>query len=328
MRPPGVGGQPLAELGVLRPDGHDRARRVGSAWSWPPAAAPVRADRGRPRPAQPETEFQVGLREFSMLLEVAGVLTGAIFIVNVVLHRPLIDACCSRWRSPSGSRRSCSAVVIDEPRRRLARSPKQGAGQAAGLHRGPRRRRVLFTDKTGTLTEAAISFMRRSADGTPTTALLVLGLLATRPWWRRRGRRRQPLDLPCGTPRLPLGRHRRSALRPVARCRSTTSASWCRSGRATDGNRLITKGAPETVLARAATVPERRPHALDAQFAARAPGRGGRSRDATALRRSPPTTSATSACRASSFSSTRPKRMPRFAGPAGRLGHHGEDRHR
>ena len=52
---------------------------AGSPWAW-----------GK---KQPETEFQVGLRKFSMLLvQVAGVLTGAIFIINVALHKPVIDA--------------------------------------------------------------------------------------------------------------------------------------------------------------------------------------------------------------------------------------------
>jgi len=41
---------------------------------------------------QPETEFQVGLRKFMLLVQVAGVLTGAIFVINVALHRPVIDA--------------------------------------------------------------------------------------------------------------------------------------------------------------------------------------------------------------------------------------------
>jgi len=42
---------------------------------------------------QPETEFQAGLRKFSMLLvQVAGMLTAAIFVINVTLHRPVIDA--------------------------------------------------------------------------------------------------------------------------------------------------------------------------------------------------------------------------------------------
>ena len=42
---------------------------------------------------QLDTEFQVGLRRFSMLLVyVAGALTTTIFGINVVLHKPVIDA--------------------------------------------------------------------------------------------------------------------------------------------------------------------------------------------------------------------------------------------
>ena len=40
----------------------------------------------------PETAFQVGLRRFSVLPQVALVLTVAIFVINLVLHRPLPDA--------------------------------------------------------------------------------------------------------------------------------------------------------------------------------------------------------------------------------------------
>src|SRR6185369_2662182 len=42
---------------------------------------------------QLNTEFQIGLRKFSMLLVyVAGALTMSIFILNVVLHKPIMDA--------------------------------------------------------------------------------------------------------------------------------------------------------------------------------------------------------------------------------------------
>ncbi|MGI8594222.1 MAG: cation-transporting P-type ATPase [Solirubrobacteraceae bacterium] len=42
---------------------------------------------------QADTAFQVGLRRFSKLLvKVAGVLTLAVFVINVAFHRPLIDA--------------------------------------------------------------------------------------------------------------------------------------------------------------------------------------------------------------------------------------------
>ena len=58
---------------------------------------------------QPETEFQAGLRKFSMLLvQVAGALTAAIFVINVTLHRRCSTRCCSRWPSRSAFRRSCS----------------------------------------------------------------------------------------------------------------------------------------------------------------------------------------------------------------------------
>ncbi|MFD0332108.1 HAD-IC family P-type ATPase [Streptacidiphilus monticola] len=58
---------------------------------------------------QPETEFQRGLRRFSvLLLQVALALTSAIFLINVLLHRPLLDALLFSSPSPSASRRSCS----------------------------------------------------------------------------------------------------------------------------------------------------------------------------------------------------------------------------
>jgi Mg2+-importing ATPase len=42
---------------------------------------------------QLDTEFQVGLRKFSMLLVyVAALLTTLIFVANVVLHKPILDA--------------------------------------------------------------------------------------------------------------------------------------------------------------------------------------------------------------------------------------------
>src|SRR5262245_5194406 len=42
---------------------------------------------------QTETEFQAGLRQFSMLLVyVAAALTTSIFVINVILHKPLLDA--------------------------------------------------------------------------------------------------------------------------------------------------------------------------------------------------------------------------------------------
>ncbi len=59
-----------------------------------------------------DTEFQLGLKRFSLLLvRVAGVLTTAVLVVNVALGKPVLDAvlfslaiavgitpsCCPRW---------------------------------------------------------------------------------------------------------------------------------------------------------------------------------------------------------------------------------------
>ena len=57
---------------------------------------------------QPETGFQVGLRRFSyLLLQVAVALMVIILISNLLLRSRSSIPCCSRWRSRSGSRRSC-----------------------------------------------------------------------------------------------------------------------------------------------------------------------------------------------------------------------------
>ena len=79
----------------------DRAR----SWERSCARAPAgrrRADRDADRcsDASPQASypvrrsaFQVGLREFSILLvRVAGALTTMIFIINIALHRPFIEA--------------------------------------------------------------------------------------------------------------------------------------------------------------------------------------------------------------------------------------------
>ncbi len=64
----------------------------------------------------PETAFQAGLRRFSvLLLEVALVLTVAVFVINLLLHRSLLDSalfslaiavgitpnCCRPWSAPA-----------------------------------------------------------------------------------------------------------------------------------------------------------------------------------------------------------------------------------
>ena len=112
---------------------------------------------------QLDTEFQVGLRRFSMLLAyVAGALTVSIFVINVALHRPLIDALLFSLAIAVGITPQLLPAVVS-------------TSLAAGSWRMRQRKvlvkrlvciedlgdiDVLFTDKTGTLTEGRIDFVR------------------------------------------------------------------------------------------------------------------------------------------------------------------------
>lgn len=93
---------------------------------------------------QPETEFQVGLRRFSMLLvRVAAALTVGIFAINLVLHRPILDALMFSLAIAVGiSPQLLLGGGLHQPGRRITRTGQaQGTGQTPGLHRGSRRYR-------------------------------------------------------------------------------------------------------------------------------------------------------------------------------------------
>jgi len=130
-----------------------------------------------------DTEFQVGPRKFSMLLVyVAGALTTSIFVLNVALHRPIMDALLFSLAIAVGITPQLLPAVVS-------------SGLAAGSRRMSRRKvlvkrliciedlgnvDVLFTDKTGTLTAGHIDYMRPvPVEGTDVAAVLRWGLLAT-----------------------------------------------------------------------------------------------------------------------------------------------------
>jgi Mg2+-importing ATPase len=130
---------------------------------------------------QAETEFQVGLRRFSaMLAAVAGVLTGTIFIINLILRKPFLDALLFSLAIAVGISPQLLPAVVT-------------TSLAAGTRRLARRKvlvkrlvciedlgdvEVLLTDKTGTLTEGEITFEREVVpEGIPVRRALLLGLL-------------------------------------------------------------------------------------------------------------------------------------------------------
>jgi len=132
---------------------------------------------------QPETDFQVGLRKFSgLLLQVALVLTTLILVTNLLLQRPLIDAILFSLAIAVGITPQLLPAVVSTSlaagSRRLAASKVLVKRLICIEDLGDLD--VLVTDKTGTLTEGAITFAAAlDGAGEPSDATLRLGLLAT-----------------------------------------------------------------------------------------------------------------------------------------------------
>jgi len=248
---------------------------------------------------QLDTEFQVGLRRFSMLLVyVAGTLTVSIFTINVILARPVLDALLFSLAIAVGITPQLLPAVVS-------------SSLAAGSRRMSARKvlvkrlvciedlgdvDVLFTDKTGTLTLGRIDFMRAVPSGTADAAdVLRYGLLCTEDAaGPAAGTGSGPTAGTGGGPTAgtggdgpaaggnPLDRALRAS--PAAAAERAALTGWTRLGvvpfdhdrrmvsvlaRADDGGiHLVTKGAPESVLARCLDVPERARQALADEFAA------------------------------------------------------------
>ncbi len=225
---------------------------------------------------QLETEFQAGLRRFSVLLvEVAAVLTTSIFVINVALHKPIIDALLFSLAIAVGITPQLLPAVVS-------------TSLAAGSRQMSRRKvlvkrlvciedlgdvDVLFTDKTGTLTEGRISFMRAlGADGASARDVLRWGLVCNEAAVTGDAAvGGNPLDValwesPAATPqRGEVPGYARLATLPFDHDRRMVSVLVSDGA---GGRTLVTKGAPETVLDRCRDVPDAARAALEAEFAA------------------------------------------------------------
>ncbi len=223
-----------------------------------------------------DTEFQVGLRRFSMLLVyVGGALTFAIFLINVVLHKPVLDALLFSLAIAVGITPQLLPAVVS-------------TSLAAGSRRMQQRKvlvkrlvciedlgdvDVLFTDKTGTLTAGRVDFTRAVAVGSDgpagSAAVLRWGLLGTEN--SADGVGGNPLDQ--AMTRAPgadrehdaVAAYTRLGVLPFDHDRAMVSVLVRDpAGQLT----LVTKGAPENVLARCLDVPSATRSALAAEFAA------------------------------------------------------------
>ena len=221
----------------------------------------------------PQTEFQIGLTRFSGLLAtVGGVLSVAIFVINVALGRPLIDAVLFSLAVAVGITPQLLPAVVSTS---LATGSRRLADKGVLVKRlvciedlGDID--VLFTDKTGTLTDGHISFERSiDPDGAASPDVLTLGLVCNEATPRQGGAvGGNPLDValweaPGVTAERAAG-FRRVAVAPFDHERRCLSVLTDREG----GRLLVTKGAPEAVLARCTDVPDGARRVLDGEFRA------------------------------------------------------------
>ena len=224
---------------------------------------------------QLETSFQLGLRRFSMLLVyVAGTLTSLIFIANLLLQRPFLEALLFSLAIAVGITPQLLPAVV---------ATSLGAGS-----RRMRRRKVLvkrlvciedlgdvdtlFTDKTGTLTLGQVTYARSVTVGAVgVDDVLHAGMLCSESLTDEGvGVGGNPLDQALSD--SPAAAHVRSSLEAATRLavlpfdhdRRMVSV-LVREGTVTT---LVTKGAPETVLDRCVDVPPGARAALSREFEA------------------------------------------------------------
>ncbi|MFI4977275.1 MAG: magnesium-translocating P-type ATPase [Solirubrobacterales bacterium] len=223
---------------------------------------------------QPQTAFQLGLRDFSLLLvRVTAVLAGSILLINVVLGRSLLGSVLFALAIAVGLTPQLLPAIVTIS---LSTGAKRLAEHAVVVKRLVSIEDlgnivVLFTDKTGTLTEGRITFAAAlDAAGQPSDSVLRAGLLcndATFSDGRVIGGNQldQALWEAPGASSAGAEHARRLAERPFDYQRRLASVLVEGAG----GERqIIVKGAPETVLARCPRVPPQAQAVLDGQFAA------------------------------------------------------------
>ncbi|TNB74250.1 magnesium-translocating P-type ATPase [Arthrobacter sp. BB-1] len=224
---------------------------------------------------QPQTEFQLGLKRFSfLLLQVAVVLTTLIFIANLLLQRPLIESLLFSLAIAVGITPQLLPAVVSTSlatgTRRLAKRKVLVKRLVCIEDLGDMD--ILVTDKTGTLTEGRISFTGAlpAAPNVSDAGLLTLGLLATEADYteaKLSSAGQNPLDAALwdsrGAAGFDPGRFERVDLVAFDHRRRRTTVLVREDG---GPARLVTKGAPEDVLALCGPTPPPVRAMLEEQF--------------------------------------------------------------
>ncbi len=221
-----------------------------------------------------ETSFQAGLRDFSKLLvKITAILCIAIFAINALLHRTILDAALFALAIAVGLTPELLPAIVTI-------SLSTGAQRMAKKQVLVRRLvsiedfgniELLFTDKTGTLTEGRITFTDAvDLTGAASARVLLLGLLCNDAKVEDGipvgG---SPLDqalwLAPHTHDAGAGAYRQIAFAPFDYDRRLMSTVV----QGPDGERLlVTKGAPEAVIDACTDAPTAAHELLDAAFAA------------------------------------------------------------
>ena len=222
---------------------------------------------------QEQTAFQRGLRDFSrMLVIITGLLAGSVFVINVALGRPLLESLLFSLAIAVGLTPQLLPAIVTVS---LATGARRLAKRSVVVKRlvsieDLGNITVLFTDKTGTLTEGHIAFEKAlDATAKPDPAVLTLGLVANeatlekdsvvggndldRALWASAER---------GT--ADIADWKQVALAPFDHERQLCSAL----ADGPSGRVLVTKGAPEAVLSRCTKVPAEAEALLERLFAA------------------------------------------------------------
>ena len=220
----------------------------------------------------PQTAFQLGLRDFSVLLvQVTAVLTISIFVINAALQRPVLESALFALAIAVGlTPQLLPAIVtvsLSTGARRLARKSVVVKRLVSIEDLG--NIQILFTDKTGTLTEGRITYRAAlGLDGMPSENVLRLGLQCSAAVIEAGvAVGGNPLDRALWEANERLGtevaRVERLAEVPFDYERRLMSVLLQDdAGRRT----MITKGAPESVLSRCQAVPPGAHALLEAQF--------------------------------------------------------------
>jgi Mg2+-importing ATPase len=224
-----------------------------------------------------QTAFEIGLSRFSrFLFLVAAVLTGCIFIINVALARPLIDALLFSLAIAVGIAPEMMPAIVTVS---LAAGSKALTAKKVLVKRlvaieDLGNIEILFTDKTGTLTEGTITFERAlSGDGKASERALLLALVCNEAAVTADGPvGGNALDqalwsAPGAAANGPLvaqaASYRRLGVLPFDHERQLASVLVSDPG---GKSLLVTKGAPEVVLDRCVDVPGAARPTLEALF--------------------------------------------------------------